>query len=128
MTHAAGIHVHVFDEVDIFNGQGFAAGAAAFRPEGMPADTFEHDFLSVDIESVSRFYLNGSETKSLSKTMYRLAALGKGENSRVEMGCLGCPGLNVRSVECETGAVIIECVNRRLCDQFVLSIIDGERD
>ena len=59
----------------------------------MTVDTFEADFLAVEINSIARADFDSSKTKLLGYRVNSLFALSKSKSDFVKIGSLGGPGL-----------------------------------
>ena len=75
MRHADGIHIHIFDEVNVFNGKLFTAGTSAFGPERVAAYTFKLHFYAIYIKAIGFSELYSPETEFLFVAMYHFLPL-----------------------------------------------------
>src|SRR6185437_574100 len=109
VRHPHGVHVHFFEELDVFYADGFVEGTAGSRPEAMTTNAFELDTYPVDIDAVAFPELNGAETEALFDGMDRCGAVLQRIHDLIEMRSLGVPGLRVFEIGlalCERIAIV----------------------
>ena len=95
MRHPHGIHVHLPDELYVFDAFGLPQCPAALGPERVAIDSLHPDFHPVYVKSIPLTELHRAETKPFPHGMKHLVVLHQAHFQQIEIGKLGVPGVNI---------------------------------